>query len=241
MQLKQFFNDFRWMPRIVKKLFYLNWAIADPNWFWYLNLMLENANVPHKYRYMFIPNQDQAIFIDCWMNVGLITDIARKMDMEVYWFEPNPTAIRLLNKKYIWDKNVHIYPYAVADKEWEIDFFLDPKWLFDQWATIYKEFAETEWNWRVNNSIKVPIKKLTDIIKKDILPKHKHIHLLKMDIEGAEFWVLNDIIDEWLYNNITYIVVETHERFFKNWKDMINNLKKKINDYNIKNIYLDWI
>jgi hypothetical protein len=38
------------------------------------------------------------------------------MDMEVYAFEPNPQAIKLLNKKYIDDKKVHIYPNAVSNK-----------------------------------------------------------------------------------------------------------------------------
>ena len=72
-------------------------------------------------------------------------------------------------------------------------------------------------------------------------PLHKQIHLLKLDIEWAEFDVINDIIDEWIYENIKYIVVETHERFFKDWKTRIKNLQQKIKDNNIKNIYLDWI
>jgi hypothetical protein len=38
------------------------------------------------------------------------------MDMEVYAFEPNPQAIKLLNKKYVNDEKVHIYPNAVSNK-----------------------------------------------------------------------------------------------------------------------------
>jgi hypothetical protein len=97
-------------------------------------------------------------------------------------------------------------------------------------------------NWgggRINNSVKVKVKKLTNIIKNEILHKHKHIHLLKMDIEWSEFWVLNDIIDEELYKDITYIVVETHERWIKDWKNLLKELKNKIKEKNIKNIYLD--
>ena len=241
MQLIKFFQDLRSAPRIIKKIEYISDAISDPNWFWFINFLLENAWVPKKYRYIFFPEKDWEVFLDCWMNVWLITDIARKMDMEVYWFEPNPVAVRLLNKKYKDDKLVHIYPCAVSNEEWEMDFYIDPKWLFDQWATIVKEQAEIEGGWRLNNSIKVPVRKLTDIVKKDILPEHKHIHLLKIDIEGSEFWVVNDIIDEWLYKDITYIVVETHERFFKDWKKMLQDLKDKIKENDIDNIYLDWI
>ena len=239
MELKKFIDDFRQVPRIIKKLEYLPWAIVDPNWMWFINLMFENADVPKKYRYMFFPDNDWEVFIDCWMNVWLITDMARKMNMEVYWFEPNPLSIKLFNKKYEKDDKVHIYPFAVSDKEWEMDFYSDPSWLFDQWASIIEEFAEIEWWGRLNNSVKVKVKRLTDVIKNDILPKHKHIHMLKIDIEWAEFWVVNDIIDEGIYIYITYIVVETHERLFKNWKKMLQELKGKIKEKNIQNIYLD--
>lgn len=204
--------------------------------------MLYNAKVPNKYRFMFFDWKEWDIFVDCWMNVWLITDIARRTDMEVYWFEPNPVAITLLNKKYKNDKLVHIYPCAVSNVDWEIDFYVNPKWLFDQWATIVKEQAEIEEGGvRLNNSIKVPVRRLTSIIKQDILTKHNYIHLLKIDIEWSEFWVVEDIINEWLYKNITYIVVETHERFFKNWKKMLQELRNKIKENNIENIYLDWI
>ncbi len=201
--------------------------------------MLENANVPFKYRYMFSTDMDDAVFIDCWANVGLIIDIARFMNMEVYAFEPNPKAVRLLDKKYFDDKKVHIYPNAVSNKNWTMDFYINDKELFDQSATIIKECAEIEW-WKWEK-IQVDIVRLVDIIKNDILSKHKNIHLLKLDIEGAEFDVIEDIVNEWLYKSINYIVVETHERFFKDWKLKLRNLQKTINELGIKNIYLDRI
>ena len=241
MLIKQFIQDFRAMPGIIRKLPYLMQSIADPNWFWHLNFLLENAWVPNKYRYMFFPDNDWEVFIDCWMNIWLITDIARKMGMEVYWFEPNPLSIKLFNKKYVRDDKVHIYPCAVSDRNWEISFYSDPQCLFDQWWTIVEECAQTKGVRSLSNSVVVPVKKLTDIIKKDILPKHKHIHLLKLDIEGSEFWVLNDIINDKLYENITYIVVETHERLFNNGDKILKDLKDKIKEKNIMNIYLDWI
>lgn len=236
---KEYFWDILLSPKRIQKIDSLVWGIVDPKWFWFFNLMLENANVPKKYRYMFCPKEDNAIFIDCWSNVWLIVDIARFMNMEVYAFEPNPQAIKLLNKKYIDDKKVHIYPNAVSNKNWKMDFYTNETEMFDQWATIVKECAEIEW-WK-NDKVEVDMVKLSEIIKRDVLPKHKKVHLLKLDIEWAEFDVINDIIDEWLYNSIKYIVVETHERFFKDWKLKMKNLQQKIKRKNITNIYLDWI
>ena len=120
-----------------------------------------------------------------------------------------------------------------------MDFYINRAEMFDQWATIIKECADIEW-WK-NDRVEVDIVRLSEIIKNDILPKHKKIYLVKLDIEWAEFDVLNDIIDEWLYNCIKYIVVETHERFFKDWNNILLRLKKRIEDNWIENIYLDWI
>ena len=240
MFLKQFLSDLRSAPRIIKTIQWVWWAIVDPNWFWFLNYMLVNAKVPSKYKYLFFPLEDNAVFLDCGMNVWLITDIARKTDMEVYWFEPNPACVRLLNKKYKNDKLVHIYPCAVSNEEWQMDLIYDHRYLFAQWATIFDECAEIEGvEKKESNVVSVPVRKLTTIIKQDILPKHKHIYLCKIDIEWAEFWVVNDIINEWLYKDITYIVVETHERFFKDWKKMLNDLNNRIKENKIDNIFLD--
>ena len=227
------------LKSLIRKFLYLCGATVDPKWFWFFQLMLENANVPRKYRYMFCPKEENVVFIDCWANVWLITDIARFMDMEVYAFEPNPQAIRLLNKKYVDDKKVHVYPDAVSNKNWKMDFFISETEMFDQGATIIEECAKIEW-WK-NDKVEVDIVRLSEVIKNDILPNHKKIHLLKLDIEWAEFDVIDDIIDEWIYQNIKYIVVETHERFFKDWKEKMRKLQQRIKEKDIKNIYLDWI
>ncbi len=76
---------------------------------------------------------------------------------------------------------------------------------------------------------------------REILKKHKKITLIKIDIEGAEFDVLDALIEQKLYENIEYIMVETHERFFENPSQKINTLKEKITQNNITNIFLDWI
>ena len=160
---------------LIKRVYLLSEAIVDPQGFWFFKLMLQNANVPQKYRFMFCPKEENAVFVDCWANVWSIVDIARFMDMEVYAFEPNPQAIRLLNKKYIDDNKVHIYPNAVSNKNWKKEFYINEIELFDQWATIVEECAWIEW-WK-NNKVEVNIVRLSEVIKNDILPRHSKIHL----------------------------------------------------------------
>lgn len=83
--------------------------------------------------------------------------------------------------------------------------------------------------------------KLTQFIKENILDNNNIIYILKLDVEGAEFDILEDIINENIYMNICHIFVETHERFFEDGKEKIERIKNLIKSKNIKNIYLDWI
>ena len=76
---------------------------------------------------------------------------------------------------------------------------------------------------------------------RELIAKHGKIHFIKLDIEGAEFEVLDAFIAQDLHKNVEYIMVETHERLFDNPRAKISALKAQIADKNITNIYLDWI
>ena len=107
------YTIFEKFPLPIKKLirshFLISKAITDPNWAWFFRLLLHNWNVPEKYQYMFCPQNEWEVLIDCWANIWLITDIAKFMNMEVYAFEPNPQAVKILKKKYaIWYKNTYL-------------------------------------------------------------------------------------------------------------------------------------
>lgn len=86
----------------------------------------------------------------------------------------------------------------------------------------------------------VEVLDLTEILSQ-ILEKTLRIYLLKLDVEGVEFGILNKIIAQKFWQRINYIVCETHKRFFADGKEKMQNLKAKIEENNIGNILLDWI
>lgn len=233
---------FKYLPTPLKKVierpFLISWAVVDPNWFWFFKLMCENACIKNEYQSFFIPNNKDDVFIDCGANVWMVTDIARFMWMECYIFEPNPQSIFFLRKKYNEDTKVHLYPKAVSNINWKMNMYVDKHDLCDLSGTVVQcSFSEKN----KDKNYVVDIVRLTDVIKNDILKNNKRIHLLKLDIEWAEFDVVEDIINEWLYKDIKYIVVETHERFFKDGKSKLEALKSRISELSINNIFLDWI
>lgn len=57
---------------------------------------------------------------------------------------------------------------------------------------------------------------------------HTHLNLLKMDIEGSEFFALPDILKSNIL--IDQLCIETHARIFPNSVEIMMGLKKLLND-----------
>lgn len=74
----------------------------------------------------------------------------------------------------------------------------------------------------------------------EFLEQKERIYLLKLDVEGAEFEILPDLIEKKLYEKIDYIVVETHEYMFKDGVEKLKVIKKELEKRGVKNIFLDW-
>lgn len=80
---------------------------------------------------------------------------------------------------------------------------------------------------------------LSDFLKTNV--REDDYCLIKMDIEGSEFQVLDDIIDKETYKYISKIYVEFHERFFPDinkYTDKKNNYKKFFTQHGIN--FIEW-
>lgn len=76
---------------------------------------------------------------------------------------------------------------------------------------------------------------------KEIYEKHGKIALIKLDIEGAEFAVLDALLEQNLHECAEFIMVETHERVFENPQKVIGDLKAKLEMKGARNVFLDWV
>lgn len=97
-----------------------------------------------------------------------------------HWaFEPIPSMFLSLQKQY--SDRVHLFPYALSDREEETEFH------FVKNAPAYSGLRERAYATKSPDieMITVQCKKLDDII-----PLEKKIDLIKIDVEGAEFGVL---------------------------------------------------
>ena len=132
-------------------------------------------------------------------------------------FEPNPKhqeRLKKLEKKYNeqgW--KVHFFPYAISDEDKQILFYTknDSKETEDWGASLFDVKKEKDLHPYVIKSIS-----LSKFLNKYF--KGKQIKLMKMDIEGAEFEVLTDLLFQKLLckNVIKAIMIEFHGKILKN-------------------------
>lgn len=180
-------------------------------------------------------NPNQLIFIDGGAHAGVFSDVALACGGICYAFEPNKYLYPFLKEKYENNENLILFNKAISNKNDKIIFYNADDMLVSQGASICKTDFLKQYN-----GYEVEMIDFCEFLN-EVLEKHKKIDFIKLDIEGAEFDVLDSMIEQGLYKNIDFIMVETHERFFDNPKAKINELREKIKNNNITNIYLDWI
>lgn len=177
------------------------------------------------------------IALDCGANVGLFTTRMAQSGATVYAFEPNPDAYRKLAEVTASYPNVLLYQAAVTTKLGEVELYLhkyaddDPEY----WSSGSSLLAEKS-NVRKDNALKVEGIHLAAFIKELGQP----VKFMKMDIEGAEVDVLNQLLDEGLHESIEQAFVEVHDRRIKSLAKPTQRLRERLQALGVSHFRLDW-
>lgn len=174
------------------------------------------------------------VVVDCGAHIGDITQCFLDRGAIVHAFEPHPEAFAQLLSRFGNAANVHCYNQAVSREAGHLKLYLTPEEGGMGAVQASSLMAEKD-NVSTDRYVEVEAIRLADF-----LANLGRVRFLKMDIEGAEYDVLPDMIDEGAHHNIEYIVVETHERS-EGLKVRHSALIEKISSNGIKNIDLNWL
>ena len=161
-------------------------------------------------------NKDSIIYcFGVGTDISFDEELIKRYDCVVYGFDPTPRSIKWVETTSL-HNNYKFIPYGISNFDGD-SLFNQP--LRDEWVSYSETYNGNE------NSVYCPVKKITTIMKE---LNHTHIDLLKMDIEGSEYSVLDDMIN----NNINpnQLLIEFHGEVYKT-----NNILDKFK--NIYNIY----
>ena len=220
--------------------------IADLNngggGFYAFELLLRRALVAPKYRKIFYDfylknqNGEKLIIIDGGAHKGVFSDVALACGAICHAFEPNLYLCAFLRNLYKNNKNFILHEAAIGTKNEKTTFYDIDENIVSDGASI----VHIQTPYKQSAGYDVQVFDFCAFLKK-LIAEHGKIHFLKLDIEGAEFEVLDAILEQNLFPHIDYLMVETHERFFTNPKAKIRQLQTKIRQKNATNIYLDWV
>ncbi len=147
--------------------------------------------------------------------------LVERFGSEVHAFDPTPSTIAMLSKTKLPD-GFHFHPWAITAQDGSLKFYPRVRKdgsKSDIMYTIVSEQASFQ------DAIEVPAFSLSSVTAK---LGHSRIDLLKMDIEGAEYEVLEGLLVSPIKPR--QLLVEFHHRFpgigLKRTADIIRQLKK---------------
>ncbi|MDR2872178.1 MAG: FkbM family methyltransferase [Xanthomonadaceae bacterium] len=238
-----------WCKKILKRLLYgpyyqyfnrLSDAIADPRGLGMADfLMHDSLHVSPKYRNIFYSMLRGANVIDCGVNRGKFIDLCNLFGVQIIGFEPNLKLYSFLQYKYENYKDVKLINSGVGADSGLVDFYFDADNISDEGFTVcaLKKYKDT----KSVTSVKCQIIDLCDFIQKEYVEKGQRVYLLKLDVEGAEFGLVEKICKTGIFRHCDYIVVETHARAFDDGNERLQKIKDAISSAGATNIDLDWV
>jgi len=154
------------------------------------------------------------VFIDCGANTGAILEqfIAERKGFEFYAFEPQPELAQIVKdvvRKHPTVK-IEFYPKAVWTENTTLNFYLATKWAenYRGGSTLLKGHTNNQCNIDYQHPISVDAIDFSKWIISHFNPNDYIV--IKMDIEGGEYEVLEKMIATGALTYINELIVEFH-------------------------------
>lgn len=143
--------------------------------------------------------------------------LINKFNLKINAFDPTPKSINWIKNQKI-SPNFKLHEFGLSNKDGEVAFFPPTNPNFVSATIINRPETKSE-------AYNVPVKKL-DTIFNDF--NHSQIDILKMDIEGAEYDVIDDILNSKI--PIKQLLIEFHHRFKNVGVNKTKEAIKKLNN-----------
>lgn len=206
-------------------------------------MMLKNLKARFRYHWfhkVIVPRylrrmKPGRVVIDCGANVGLFTTLFARTGATVYAFEPHPAAFERLKAATRDFPNVQCIQAAVGVEPGRAKLYLHPDKVGSVEKSDCSSLMASKRNISVDTFVEVEV-----ISLKKFIAEHAPVQFIKMDIEGAEYMVINDLLDAHALDQVKDMAVETHERSPAFQADHAR-LLRRIGDEHARNVYLGWL
>jgi FkbM family methyltransferase len=178
------------------------------------------------------------IAIDCGANVGRFTVPMAQAGAEVYAFEPNPDAYACLVRSTADFPNVRTFQAALSPEPGPVKLYLhryaedDPVHF-----SVGSSLLGSKRSVSADRHVLVDGIRFTDFLAG---LGDRRVRLLKMDIEGAEVEVLNELLDAGWHERIDQAFIEVHDRQIPALAEPTRKLRERLGALGASHFRLDW-
>ena len=132
-------------------------------------------------------------------DISFDLDMIKKFSVNIYAYDPTPKCIEWLSKQH-YPLNFKFFPFGLSSFDGELNFNLPDNSNFVSASSVVLAHNK--------NYFSAKVKRLETFMKEN---GHNHIDILKIDIEGSEYDVIDDILRTGIH--IGQFLVEFHHRF----------------------------
>ena len=181
----------------------------------------------------FIPDELTSQSIVYSLGVGedivLDTELIKKFDLTVEAFDPTPNSIEWIDNTPIPDK-FNFHPFGISDQDGVLKLY-----------PLYVKGKKSRSMFTLDSScssgndecVEIPVKRLGTIMAE---LNHQAIDILKMDIEGAEYDVIEDMLKSGI--EVRQLLVEFHHRFSSIGKQKSKDIIEKLNSHGYRIFFI---
>ena len=174
------------------------------------------------FKLMRIDDKDLIINVGGYM--GDSTTNLRKIYMnEIFVIEPIPEYVNSLNTRFKNMKDITIFPFALADSNQGVQMKLS------QDSTGIYAIGET--------NVTVPSKSAKEFFAEF---SNRRIGIVLMNIEGGEYILLKQMLEENLVSNIKYIAIQFHD-VFEQAEVSRQSIRNQLRSTHSLKICYDWV
>jgi len=193
------------MPYFFRKILRIRKVLLGRDFFQSRQVKKDHITFGNRFaEWTFFPdkiNMDSIVYsFGVGQDISFETELIKHYNLQIYAFDPAPESIRWLQGQQLPD-NFQFYPFGLANKDGFVSFMIPDNPKLSSLRITDSESVD-------NKTLTLEVRKLSTIL--NVLGNSK-IDILKMDIEGAEYLVIDDIVAASV--EINQLLIEFHHRF----------------------------
>lgn len=137
----------------------------------------------------------------------------------VHIFEPVSSFVNILNERFSANPRISVHQYGLSGKDEQIEFS-----VMDESSSAFTD--KTSYNATAQRTEKVQLRSFSSVMQELGVTK---IDVIKINIEGGEYPLLEHIIETGFIKNIANVQVQFHD-FVPGAEERMNAIKKKLGE-----------